>query len=499
MAGNMDTTVNKEQQFRKIAALLGAGLLPLAILSFQRSSPRQGLFENRELLFKHSPDEEPPMAPTGDPSSAPSMAPTGAPSSAPSMEPTKESQVATCLGFSAPQCAPEVGSPLGNCTFGKCENCFGQPTTLEMGCYTWLYEEVQCMDLVNEAQCIRSLPFFTQFADADGGVCYWENGNCQVCTYCATFTPQDPGTTVRQLFGLMQGEELEKHLVLYEEELQMPSRKGLCDHPRSTNYGRRLTSQECLHPDNLIPHDELPDDRRRLVEEQAKALVDIKPWAYPLAEKTNLIASNPGIWSIENFLDQNEIDMLIGIANKYGHDLDMFGPCRDEKKDMLNAHPGQGKECFKISPQNVCDGPYGISKCDTDTQLEDAPFINSLMKKVKNVWKTNMDPHPYAKFQLTSGGTGPMHLHYDRRAITFIFYVNDGGAGTIFPNANITLTPKRGLAYTWLNYDENGRRNTMADHMVQANPQSAGERLSVSFEMRGTPENFLASQSSSVL
>jgi len=87
-----------------------------------------------------------------------------------------------------------------------------------------------------------------------------------------------------------------------------------------------------------------------------------------------------------------------------------------------------------------------------------------------------------------------MHLHYDKRAITFLVYLTDGGAGTVFPNANVTIVPQKSHAYTWLNYDANGRRNPMADHAVQAHPSGAGERLIVSFEIRASPDQFVASQ-----
>ena len=108
-------------------------------------------------------------------------------------------------------------------------------------------------------------------------------------------------------------------------------------------------------------------------------------------------------------------------------------------------------------------------------QKEDADFIISLQDKAKAMWDTDIElTHPYAKFQRTSGGTTPMHLHHDKRAMTFLMYLTDGGAGTIFPNANVTIVPKKGPAFTWLNYDKDGRRNTMADHAVQAHPESAG-------------------------
>lgn len=386
----------------------------------------------------------------------------------------------SCIGLNEDAC--RVATALdGRCVWGKCDyqdDCPDEEADRIPICYTELPSGVSCSSISKEKQCDNS--FESDVVGSDYA-CEWvsSTSTCQQCVYCFVIPLADPS---RQLFALMEGEELEHHLQLYEKE--RPSRLGLCDVPTSLHYGKTVSTQECMDPTNEV-------------QKSSKIISDnsnLDPWIKPSEERSNLIASDPGIWSIDNFLNDEDVDDILMLANKYGHDLKLFGPCRHETKDSLNAHPSEGKVCFKISPENVCDGPYGISECDVETDVEDALVVSALIDKVKNVWSTDLDPSPYAKYQLTTEGTAPMQMHYDKRAITFIMYLTDGGAGNIFPNANVTIVPKKGSAYTWLNYDRYGRRNPKADHAVQAHPESAGERLSVSFEIRGNPKELLASQ-----
>ena len=109
------------------------------------------------------------------------------------------------------------------------------------------------------------------------------------------------------------------------------------------------------------------------------------------------------------------------------------------------------------------------------------------------MWPTiKLDPYPYAKFQLSEGekGTPPVDLHTDNeKIVSFILYLTDGGAQMIFPNANVSVTPKKGTAHTWLNGYETGSRNPMSDHAVQAHPSTHSGRLVMLFEI-STEEKF---------
>jgi hypothetical protein len=279
----------------------------------------------------------------------------------------------------------------------------------------------------------------------------------------------------RELFDLMEGEELERHLSAYEDKKDKQTSLGLCDFPGSVHHGKDATHQECFDPANQMSSDQ---------DQNNGELENYEPWIIPSTEGGILLAANPGIWSFESFLKEDEIDRLLKLVNKYGNDLQMFGPCKHEKRHPSNAHPMEGKVCFKISPEHVCDGPYDISDCALKTDLEDAAFMSDLLSKFKDMWPIGVDPYPYAKFQLARGGTPPVDLHMDNeKIVSFVLYLTDGGASMIFPSANVSVTPKKGTAHTWLNMYEDGSRNPMSDHAVQAHPANAGERLVMLFEI----------------
>ena len=298
-------------------------------------------------------------------------------------------------------------------------------------------------------------------------------------------------------------EEWMKLQQLYNDDLHAPDRRGICENPRSPHHGRSLSMSECLNSNNnrYLYDDEDEEDvveDEKLDEERYDKL--LPSWASPnistiMNGGIQLLASNPGIWYHDNFLNKNEIASMQYLSNKYGKEMGMYGPCRYANHRM-NAHPNSGKQCFKMSTEKVCNGPYRSSKCDgTVTNPKDSAIVERLFQKVQSLWSTTIDPEPHIKFQLTDPGTIPMHLHHDHRTITFMIYLTNGGAGTVFPNVNVTIPPKAGAAATWLNYNQDGKRNPLADHAVQAHPTWAGERLSVAVELRSkTPQHFLESQ-----
>lgn len=281
----------------------------------------------------------------------------------------------------------------------------------------------------------------------------------------------------RELFALMEGEELEDHLLEYEQR-----GIGLCHYPGSKVHDNFVTHQECFHPSNQLPAEEV---------DVIQADGHYEPWTSPSGG--TLLASNPGLWSIENFLNEEETERLIGLVNKYGEDLGLFGPCKHDMRHPVNAHPSRAKVCFKISPENVCEGPYDISECASDTLPEDAAFVEELRNRFRDMWSVKVNPNPYIKFQRAEGGTPPVDLHMDNeKSISFVLYLQDDGAKTIFPHANVTIAPKTGTATTWLNMYPDGRRNPMADHAVQAQPVSAGKRLVALFEVNEYPRRILS-------
>ena len=409
------------------------------------------------------------------------------------------------------------------CNWGSCDNGSCNDPNVEK-CYMPLPSGSTCEDVASHGEdvCITSLQ--GQFE------CDFTNPNsCTSCTVCFVTDlrrrrrlQQDDEHPYQYLFASLWEdgpakvgevgiqEEFMKLQQLYHEDLNLPSRSGICENPRSKHHGRSLSVMECMNPDHYHPKDDNVADGNNSDnsnsgggdsnnEEDDDAAQFLPPWTSPNMTTMNgggeLLVRNPGIWYYENFLNPEELDSMHYLSNKYGKDLGMYGPCRYDSHPM-NAHPNSGKQCFKMSIDQVCDGPYRSSNCDgTVTDPQDSAIVEQLLQKVQSLWSTTIDPEPHIKFQLTDAGTIPMHLHHDHRTITFMIYLTDGGAGTVFPNVNVTLPPKAGAAATWLNYDREGKRNPLADHAVQAHPGWAGERLSVAVELRSkTPQHFLESQ-----
>ena len=300
----------------------------------------------------------------------------------------------------------------------------------------------------------------------------------------------DVGFESDQLFHHMKGDELHRHLARYESQVTdgLLNTLGVCDNPRSRNFCKSATYDDCFGPSNALSDDQAMRYANKVCDTNGvivEAMDTSEPWASPITNKARLLAADPGIWTIENFLSENEADTLLNLVEEYGKDNRMFGPCKDIEMQPGDARPTEAKVCFMISPERVCKGPnfHGLDNpCDFSTQAKDGEFITYLLAKVKNLWNIDVEADPFAKVQVSIGDTAPIDLHNDDNvAITFAIGLSNGGAGAIFPYAmdGVSVFPKKGTAHTWLNVDRLGRRNPRADHAVQAHPLSAGERIVV--------------------
>ena len=246
------------------------------------------------------------------------------------------------------------------------------------------------------------------------------------------------------------------------------------------------------------------------------------PWASPSSEKAALLASDPGIWTVDNFLTNEESNKLIDMLKKNGHEKGLFGPCSDPELQE-EGHPhfeSPNRHCFKMSPETLHNELFykkaqladpdsvhkghlafdsydcGESGCSAETDPEDGAFLASIMTKVKDLWSTDVNPRPHVSVVLVTGTAMPLQLHDDTDILaSFVLYLSNGGAATVFPEAGVTIVPRKGTLAMWLNMDENGDMNPMAQHAVQAHPARAGERMTVNIFIRDvTPEEFLISQ-----
>lgn len=98
--------------------------------------------------------------------------------------------------------------------------------------------------------------------------------------------------------------------------------------------------------------------------------------------------------------------------------------------------------------------------------------------------------------QHVKAGHGPMAVHRyvseedntKSATASMVMYLTDGGAGIFFPNANVTITPQRGLAVTWLNVHSDGSHNNAANHGVQAMPKGVQDRVSLNIHFSFSPQ-----------
>ena len=289
----------------------------------------------------------------------------------------------------------------------------------------------------------------------------------------------------RFLFALLEGEERHRHLTKYETLKN--EKLAHCMVPQSVHYGTKVTEGECLNPDNQKKNVSQTDmDVYRH---------EVEPWAFPMIEGATLLASDPGIWSIDEFLTQEESDKLLELMKRNGQDKGLFGPCT-HKSHSTNPHPNENKVCFKISTEHACEGPYNYSDCDAEVDPQDSALVDTIIKRFNSMWSVPVESQSYLKFHHSQGDTPPVDLHLDAKvSISFVLYLQDGGAATWFPFANnddgLSYVPKKGSALAWLNVHSNRSIIPTAYHAVQAHPASMGER-SVALLMVDLKKNSLS-------
>mmetsp|Transcript_59547 Transcript_59547/g.176576 ORF Transcript_59547/g.176576 Transcript_59547/m.176576 type:complete len:405 (-) Transcript_59547:222-1436(-) len=266
-----------------------------------------------------------------------------------------------------------------------------------------------------------------------------------------------------------------------------------------------------------IEFESLPSKGKTQTSQQEEAA----PWAYPSTDKSILLANDPGIWIVENFLTDEQSDALLKIVKKNGYDKGMFGPCTNAELQE-KGHPhfeSSSKVCFKMSNETLHNeihfkksqladkasvnkgylelkGRCGQSSCSAKTDPEDGEVLESIFSNIKSLWSTDHNPRPHVSVVLATGTAPPLRVHDDTGIlVSFVLYLTDGGASTVFPNAGVTINPKKGALATWLNVRKDGSLNTMAAHGVQAHPGFAGERATINIFFRDlTPDEFVISQ-----
>lgn len=138
--------------------------------------------------------------------------------------------------------------------------------------------------------------------------------------------------------------------------------------------------------------------------------------------------------------------------------------------------------------ENACEWPYRKSKCAHQVDPEEARFFENLLKRFESMWSVDVKAHPYIKFHHTQGDTPSVNLHLDAMvSISFVLYLSDGGAATLFPfvNGGLANIPKNGPALTWLDVHSNDSIDPTSYGAVQAHPQAqANETLPSQIDLK---------------
>ena len=245
-----------------------------------------------------------------------------------------------------------------------------------------------------------------------------------------------------------------------------------CDVQESAHYGEYVSFEECAHHLNRmvnhLDHDE-----------------DYAPWIAPIDEGFQTLATNPGIWVNENFLSDQESQELLDLVHKNGKEKGLLSRCNDPSRSHKDPFPVSGKTCFKISPQVMCSSVYDFSTCIHETEPEDGAIISKLRQKAQDALSEDLSLKTHVSVHVASPGSPPSKLHEDADDImTFVVYLSDGGASTVFPAANVSITPKKGQAAMWLNVHKDGSVNTKTFHAVEAQPLDAGDRIIILIEFK---------------
>merc|ERR1712107_467110 len=160
----------------------------------------------------------------------------------------------------------------------------------------------------------------------------------------------------------------------------------------------------------------------------------------PPAEKRDVIQDGPWVVTLDDFLSEEECDLLIKLGGEEGYEISMdvgakkfdgsFEGYKNERRTSTNAWCT--KDCWKqASPV--------LQKIENLTGIPDAnsEYLQLLRYEVGQFYKQH---HDYISHH-TQRQEGV-------RILTVFLYLNDveEGGGTNFPKLGLTVQPKRGKA-----------------------------------------------------
>lgn len=211
------------------------------------------------------------------------------------------------------------------------------------------------------------------------------------------------------------------------------------------------------------------------------------PWATPAADGAELLAADPGIWTLPGFLDEELVDKLKTLVDKYGNDLGHYQGC-------ASVHPDERK-CFRFTPFLA------------ETDQDDSELYLEVRAKIDSIWP-QFRLRDYFTAMDQKGNAGPADYHIDGQdhaiPATVIIYLTDSeegtGGDTVFPLAGesgVSVPPRKGTVLTWLNTFADGMINNNSLHGSQATTHENSGRTILTQEFSISPE--VTGQESSII
>lgn len=314
--------------------------------------------------------------------------------------------------------------------------------------------------------------------------------SCRVAgnSYRRRLTSFDEESLYANLEDQALRESSKKHVSFFDDA----HKKDLqpCPVRESKLYQQMATIHDCIDPANRIA----PDVMDPHYEENYQPWVIPNPSAIHEGAQITLVAKNPGLWTIDDFLSPSEVETFIEIMMRNGKGQEgsgMFGPCTDVGKNPMTSQPSTNKECYMIGPETMCEGPYHYSACEHATAPTDGEFIKMVQERAQNLMQIQTDVaapkyheplkvSKHIKLHRATGDTPPQLLHEDAYDhVTFMIYLSDGGANTVFPAAHNAprVAPKKGRAIVWLNHDKDGHGLQSSFHAVEPHEAAYGDRM----------------------
>jgi hypothetical protein len=207
-----------------------------------------------------------------------------------------------------------------------------------------------------------------------------------------------------------------------------------------------------------------------------------------------LLAADPGIWKLPDFLDDELVDKIKILADKYGNALGHYQRC------SIFTMPEE-KKCLRLIPAL------------TETDKVDHELSLELRAKFQSIWPQFHLREHLSVYDQKRGSVDPAEYHYDGIGIghmpaTVLIYLADSeegtGGDTVFPlvgEDGLAVSPKKGTALTWLNIHADGLLKENSIHGAQATTSESSGRMILTQKFSISPEEFpeVTGQASSVI